>query len=329
MLLLAAVPCLLIVVIFGLYLFVRDTHEPWLRRLGIGLLAYGVIFGIFIVRQSTVAWWLVALSLLMLVVDTILAQRKVVAMGESFWPDLLRSGLGALLVALLFALPVVIAMATTTGSTPVMITLLLVITVLALATQILDSPLQRLLDRMVFVGRPQLQENRATLRATADALSRSNEAMALSRLDDQEFARLTRRALSNLGDLPRLAASPLIRLDAVDTRLQRQQGVDNTLTRAAILRDLLIESIHRLKPDAGPESHIAFDSSDAWRHYNALYFPYVLGLKPYSRRAFYDQLDEPTQQALDWFRSQVPERTLYNWQNGAAKLVAQYLQEMA
>ena len=52
-----------------------------------------------------------------------------------------------------------------------------------------------------------------------------------------------------------------------------------------------------------------------------------MGLKPYSRRANYYDLDPESQAALEWFRSQVPERTLYNWQNAAAALVAQDLRE--
>lgn len=37
--------------------------------------------------------------------------------------------------------------------------------------------------------------------------------------------------------------------------------------------------------------------------------------------------DPEYQEVLDWFRSQVPERTLYNWQNTAARLVAKDLFE--
>ena len=99
----------------------------------------------------------------------------------------------------------------------------------------------------------------------------------------------------------------------------------NTLTRAAELKRLLTDAIIHLKP-AGENG---FNSTDEWRYYNALYFPYVLGLRPYSRRAEYTDLDDSAQAALDWFRSQVPERTLHNWQNSAAKLVAQYLRELA
>ncbi|NDJ55255.1 MAG: hypothetical protein GYB68_19460, partial [Chloroflexi bacterium] len=39
------------------------------------------------------------------------------------------------------------------------------------------------------------------------------------------------------------------------------------------------------------------------------------------------ELDDDTRHVIEWFRAQVPERTLYNWQNAAAKLVAQDLRE--
>ncbi len=55
----------------------------------------------------------------------------------------------------------------------------------------------------------------------------------------------------------------------------------------------------------------------------------AFGLKPYSRRTDYARngLDSIEKAALDWFRTYVPERTLYNWQNASAKLVAQDLRE--
>ena len=91
------------------------------------------------------------------------------------------------------------------------------------------------------------------------------------------------------------------------------------LERAAELKAILAESIARLKPRERSD----FGTTDAWRYYNALYFPYVVGLKPYSRRPGTNHLDPVARQALDWFAAMVPERTLHNWQNAAAKLVAQ------
>jgi hypothetical protein len=50
-----------------------------------------------------------------------------------------------------------------------------------------------------------------------------------------------------------------------------------------------------------------------------------LGLKPYTRRLDYDSFDEVSRAALDWFQTAVPERTLHNWQNTAARLIAEDL----
>jgi hypothetical protein len=109
----------------------------------------------------------------------------------------------------------------------------------------------------------------------------------------------------------------------IEKRLKERNAIDNTLERAAELKVLLAESIARLKP-AGPKG---FDSSDEWRYYNALYFPYVSGMKPYSRAQGRD-LSPDEQEALDWLQAYVPERTLYNWQNTGAKLVANDLWEL-
>jgi hypothetical protein len=111
----------------------------------------------------------------------------------------------------------------------------------------------------------------------------------------------------------------------IDRRLADRGVADNTLERAAELKKVLSESIELLKPRDGNE----YGTSDAWRHYNALYYPYVAGLKPYSLRADYPALDPPAQITLDWFQTKVPERTLYNWQNAASKLVAQDIREQA
>jgi hypothetical protein len=125
-----------------------------------------------------------------------------------------------------------------------------------------------------------------------------------------------------MGDLPSLASSPLTRLPLVAERVAQNGQIDSTLVRAAELKAVLAESIVRLKPRDDAE----FGTTDAWRHYNALYFPYVVGLRPYSRRTLHN---DEYQDALDWFRSQVPERTLYNWQTAAARLVARDLRERA
>lgn len=234
---------------------------------------------------------------------------------------MLRSFDYALLTAVLFGGQVGLVMAFSTGVTASMLLLLLTTVAAAIAIQVLADPLQRWLDRLAFFNRPDLQQERADFREAATAVSRRLPAPDFTHPEPEEFTRLTRRALSHMGNLPRLSASPLIHLPLVDERLDNGA---TTLARAAALKELLTESIARLKPADGE-----FGDSDAWRFYNALYFPYVLGLKPYSRRLAMNGENGETavRQALDWFRTQVPQRTLYNWQNQAAALVAQDLQE--
>jgi hypothetical protein len=204
-----------------------------------------------------------------------------------------------------------------------MMTLLLLMIVVALARQIFADQFDTLMDRIAFGAFPQVQRARAELRTAASTLPRVNQALDLWEMDEEEFARLTRRALSHYGDLPRLATNPLTRLPLVDQSLAEREASDDTLERAAELKALLTASIKRLKPRNLGD----FGTSDEWRYYNALYYPYIIGLKPYSRRADHPDLDTAAEQALDWFRTTVPERTLYNWQTAAARLVAQDLRE--
>ena len=240
--------------------------------------------------------------------------------GQALLPDFLRSLGFSAFAALLFGGQAVMMMLINERITPTMLALLLALMTTAIATQTFADPLQNALDRLIFARFPQRGRERANLRAAASAVSRVDDSHDLLLMDEQDFTRLTRRALSHFGDLNRLAASPLTRLPLVDARLDNG---DSTLERAAELKAILADSITRMKPRDGND----FGTSDEWRYYNALYFPYVAGLKPYSRRADYDDLDPVTQDALDWFQTYVPERTLYNWQNAAAKLVAQDLRE--
>lgn len=181
----------------------------------------------------------------------------------------------------------------------------------AIAVQVLANPLALLVDR---VAVPAVAASRAELRDAAEALPRR------AALDPAEFVKLTRRALSNYGDLGKLVASPLTELPVIDARLAARGASGQPLERAAELKALLSESIQRLKPRDGD-----FGTSDEWRHYNALYYYYVVGIRPYSRRTKREDLDPQARRALAWFVDQVPERTLHNWQNAGAKLVAEDL----
>ncbi len=189
-------------------------------------------------------------------------------------------------------------------------TLPLLLVTFGILTQTFSDAIQSLLDKLTLPQRTIVE--RRTLRQTADALPLLST-LEPAEADEEQFARLTRRALSHLGDLPKLATSPLVNLPII--------AGTNPLDRAHALKSLLIQSIQKLKP----QTEAKFGASDEWRFYNSVHFPYVLGLKPYARRADYDSLDESSRAALDWFRTSVPERTLHNWQNAAAKLIAEDL----
>jgi len=189
-------------------------------------------------------------------------------------------------------------------------TLLLLLLTFAILTQTFSNSIQSLLD---FLTLPRhLNDERQTLRQTAEALPLLST-LKTDSIDEEQFTRLTRRALSHLGDLPKLATNPLVNLPIITGT--------NPLDRAHALKALLVQSIQKLKP----LSDAKIGTTGEWRYYNAIHFPYVLGLRPYTRRADYDSLDETSRAALDWFQTSVPERTLHNWQNIAARLIAEDL----
>ena len=268
-------------------------------------------------------WFLLGVSLDFIILGLVIALLDAFDEGETLLPHFLRSLAASVFVAILFGGLVVLTMALSTGLTFAMLGLLFITLTAAILTQTFTDPIQTFLDNLTLSEFPRLRRARADLRNLASVLPRVNESFELEKLDEEEFARLTRRALSQMGNLPRMAGNPLTRLPLIDERLAKRDAGDNTLERAAELKRLLTESITRLKPpDKGD-----FGTSEEWRFYNALYFPYVVGLRPYSRRIEHDGLNDAAQEALEWFRTYIPERTLYNWQNAAAKLVAQDLRE--
>lgn len=267
------------------------------------------------------AWNLLAIGLDLLLFGFAVALLDAFDEGEALRPHMVRSFIASACIALLFACQVAVAMILGDGSTFALRVLLLTTTAGAILIQVLADPLQGLLDRLVFAQSPRLQRARAELRESASMLPRMDSDLDLVAVDEAEFARLTRRALSYYGDLARLSTNPLTRLPVIDARLGGRRTIVQPLERAAELQAVLAESIARLKPrNAGD-----FGTTDAWRYYNALYFPYIVGVKPYRRQTSVDGLDHIAQQAHDWFGTMVPERTLHNWQNTAAKLVAQDL----
>lgn len=243
--------------------------------------------------------------------------------GEALLPDALRSLAASAALVLILGMQIVIVMAIEGNASDGMQFLLLSLITTVIALQVFAPYLQNLLDIIVFQQTPQIQRSRAELQAVSNALPRIDASLEILNMDEDEFARLTRRALGHMGNLNRLISSPLMQLPQIDQRLADRDVADHSLERAAELKQLLTEGIMYLKPVQDG----FFGTSDEWRYFNALYFPYVVGLKPYSRRMIHEDLDVDSKAALDWFQAQVPERTLYNWQNAGAKLIAQYLRE--
>jgi len=240
--------------------------------------------------------------------------------GQALRADMLRSFTGAGAVVLLLGGQMLIAIALTRQQTTAQIALtVLLFTSLAIATsvQVLADPLAGLLDRLVFSRSPLLRAHRETLRRTQSALPLVS-ADPLDDFDEDTFARLTRRALGHYGDLSKLVASPLTALPAIDERLAARGAPDQPLERAIELKALLADRIARLKPRDGGD----FGTTEQWRYYNSLYFPYVVGVRAYAQNATAAGLDATARQAWQWFVTEVPQRSLHNWQNAAARLIA-------
>jgi hypothetical protein len=236
--------------------------------------------------------------------------------GQALRADMLRSFVGSVVVAVLFGGQALVGMAMTDEHTALTV-LLFTSLAIAIGINVLADPLAGLLDRLAFSHSPALRADRAALRRTEAALPlRSNNPLA--GVDEDTFVRLTRRALGHYGDLSKLVASPLTALPAIDDRLVRRGVPDQPLERANELKALLADRIAALKPrDAGD-----FGTTEQWRHYNSLYFPYVVGVRAYAQNATAAGLDPVARQAWQWFVTEVPQRSLHNWQNAAARVIA-------
>ncbi len=245
-----------------------------------------------------------------------------VAMGDAFDEgqalrnDMLRSFIGTSVVAVLFGGQVLIGLAVSGQSTTLAVLLFTSLAV-AIAVNVLADPLAGLLDRLAFSRSPDLRAERAALRSTEAALP-LRAAGPLDGMDAETFVRVTRRALGHYGDLSKLVASPLTALPVIDDRLARRGAPDQPLERANELRALLAERIAALKPRDGAD----FGTTEQWRHYNALYFPYVVGVRAYAQNATAAGLDPVARQAWQWLVTEVPQRSLHNWQNAAARVIA-------
>jgi hypothetical protein len=237
--------------------------------------------------------------------------------GQALRADMLRSFVATAVVALLFGGQALIGLAVTSGAHTALTVMLFTSLAIAIAINVLADPLAGVLDRLAFSRAPELRADRAALRRTEAALP-LRATNPLADVDDDTFVRLTRRALGHYGDLSKLVASPLTALPVIDERLAARGAPDQPLERANELRALLADRIAALKPRDGGD----FGTTEQWRHYNSLYFPYVAGVRAYAQNATAAGLDPVARQAWQWFVTEVPQRSLHNWQNAAARVIA-------
>ncbi|MEU8236713.1 hypothetical protein AB0C07_00540 [Actinoplanes missouriensis] len=261
---------------------------------------------------------LAALGVDLLAAGYLIAVAHAVETGERLRPDLRRSMTGAIAVTVLAGVPAAVTLMLTDGDDVVAVLQFLILAMVAAATG-LGGRVRRLLDRVALADEGPLRTDRAALFLNADALLRRRERRRLDGISEPEFLRLTRRALSDFGDLDRLTRSPLTDLPAVERRLAGRE--DQPRARARELRAVLRESVSALRPP-GP-----FGTTDEWRYYNVLQFCCVLGLNPYARRPRTDGASREARLAVDWFRRYVPREVTRQWQQEAAMIVAGRLWE--
>ena len=296
---------------------------PWQPRPVVGYVVVATLFfalgnAILVIPLGLVPSWvaLAGTGFDVVLLGVAVAMWDAFDEGQALRGDMLRSFVATGVVVVLFGGQALIGMAMT-GQQTALTVLLFTSIAIAISINVLADPLAGILDRLAFSRSPALRADRATLRRTEAALP-LRSANPLGHVDDETFARLTRRALGHYADLSKLVASPLTALPMIDERLAARGAPDQPLERANELRALLADRIARLKPRDGGE----FGTTEQWRYYNSLYFPYVVGVRAYAQNATAAGLDPVARQAWQWFVTEVPQRSLHNWQNAAARLIA-------
>lgn len=296
---------------------------PWQPRPVVGYVVVATLFfalgnAILVIPLGLVPSWLALASTGcdVVLLGVAVAMWDAFDEGQALRGDMLRSFVATGVVVVLFGGQALIGLAVT-GQQTALTVLLFTSVGIAIAINVLADPLAGILDRLAFSRSPALRADRAALRRTEAALPLRSTS-PLDDVDEDTFARLTRRALGHYGDLSKLVASPLTALPIIDERLALRGAPDQPLERANELKALLADRIARLKPRDGGE----FGTTEQWRHYNSLYFPYVVGVRAYAQNATASGLDPIARQAWQWFVTEVPQRSLHNWQNAAARLIA-------
>ncbi len=242
--------------------------------------------------------------------------------GETVLPHAIRSFDAAALACIVVGGQVALAANMGNGWDLPMTLLLYSVIGTVIGAVTLGGTIQAGLDQLAFGRFPHILQERAALRDTADELPRTAALHPLAKMDSNEWIRHTRRALRTFGDVAQLATNPLVDLPSGAAYLRAADAGSTELERARALQQHLRATIEQLKPEEG-----VFGTTPAWRHYNALYFPYIIGLKPYTVKITVEEVDPDYREVWQWLREQVPERTLHHWQSAATKIVATAFQE--
>jgi hypothetical protein len=301
----------------------RAVFGPWQPRPVVGYVVVATLFfalgnAIIVIPLGLVPSWLAlaGTGFDVVLLGVAVAMWDAFDEGQALRADMLRSFVATGVVVVLFGGQALVGLAVA-GQQTALTVLLFTSLAIAISINVLADPLAGVLDRLAFSRSPGLRADRATLRRTGAALP-LRSVNPLDHVDEDTFVRLTRRALGHYGDLSKLVASPLTALPAIDERLAARGAPDQPLERANELKALLADRIARLKPRDGGE----FGTTEQWRYYNALYFPYVVGVRAYAQNATAAGLDPVARQAWQWFVTEVPQRSLHNWQNAAARVIA-------
>jgi hypothetical protein len=298
----------------------RDQVEPRLIPLALSLVAvlYGTALVLLFGPADLGAPWLAiaAIGVDVLVLGYLVAVAEATDAGERLRPDLSRSLVAAVGGLLLAGGPVILTMFVTSSRMVAVFQFAVVGFVMTVIG--LGGPVHRLLDRVAFWSDERLRADRHALFLRGEALPRHRERSRMIATPETDFVRFVRQALDSYGDLGRLMRSPLTDLPAVDRRLAKSP-VEQPLARAHELRNVLHEAVTGLRP-TGP-----FGTGEEWRHYNAIYFCCLLGLRPYSRRLRTDGLDREARRTIEWIRQYVPRHLLRRWQSEGAAQVARDL----
>ncbi len=146
------------------------------------------------------------------------------------------------------------------------------------------------------------------------------------------FDDMVRRALTHLSDPTKLSLSPLLQLSLVTITLQEQGLEDTRLQRVAVLKALLTDLVHDLRPQQQSDGC----AGAAHRFYNCLYYPYVRGITRRTAPTVLRRLRErrereggprtEEERVVEWML-QVNEDTYYKWQRRGSDTIALILRE--